>query len=1052
MSRLAVFLLLLATTLSAQTFRGSISGNIVDSSGAALPDALVKATNDATGYTRSTVASGSGDFLLPELPVGIYTVLVNHEGFQSQKLEKVEVAVSKVSNLSVHLSVAQQASTVEVSASALTVETTSTALVGVVNTQVVADLPMNGRDFRQMLKLSPGVSPTTTAVNGSRGNGNNFQIDGADNNDAFQNAAAVNQGGVAGIAGTLLPIEAIDQFSVQTNGSAEVGRNGGGAVNLVIKSGTNALHGSLYYFNRNEALAENSPFATPGSKKRKIRNNQYGFAVGGPVQKNKTFYFLTGEAQQAVAGNGLLATSPSDAWVEQAKQTLAAYNVPVNPAMTSILSVWPARTRNGPAVANNYLSTDQNDYNSYNGIAKVDHVFNEKHSLAVRYYGGTGTQTAQVSSPFREYFQVAPSRMHNYSAVMNNVLSPRLVLQTTVGVNYFKQTFNDADTSPNPVALGFNTGVTDPFLLGSPTMSITGFAGVGSTQPLGRVDVTGHITEGVTYVVGRHQIKLGGEYRHAYLDIFYETNKRGNFTFDGNTGPWRTNSAISSTQRALADFLAGYVSTASGARIVRGQLQRDYRQNSFDWWVHDTFQISSRLSLNFGVRYTYQGPLYDTRDSITNFIPGTGFVVPGKDVDTLYPKDWNNFAPRFGFAYTLDKAAKTVVRGGYGLFYDVPAINFFTANTGVPNGGAAGVNANPGGPSPVYSLTQSGITIQPGVPIFGAANPIPPFGVQSVSQDFRTAYVQNFNLNVQRQLTTSTVLQVGYVGSLGHKLPILRNLNAPIPGTTGSVQSRRPYSGAYPTLAAINDVESIANSEYNSMQASIRQSFWHGVTAQFAYTWSHAIDNGSNGRNTLPANSYDMRSERGNAAFDIRHIFTTFISYDVPSAKRWKQLTGGWQLNSLITAHTGEPIDLRAGTNVSLSGDSLDRVNLIGDPYAGVVQPTSGTAVRYFNPAAFATPAAGTFGNLGRNALYGPGFGAMDFSVFKSNKITERISTQFRVEIFNIFNRTNYANPGTSLASSTSFGLMTSTRNGGSAPGIGFGEPRNAQLALKIIF
>lgn len=428
-------------------------------------------------------------------------------------------------------------------------------------------------------------------------------------------------------------------------------------------------------------------------------------------------------------------------------------------------------------------------------------------------------------------------------------------------------------------------------------------------------------------------------------------------------------------------------------------------------------------------------------------------MTPGVDFGSLYPKDLNNFAPRFGFAYTPGKSAKTVIRGSYGFFYDVPPLNFIVANTGVPNGGAAGVHANPGGPNPVYSIIRSGFTLVKDDPIFGATNPRPPFGVFSVSQDFRVPYVQNFNLNVQHQLSRDIMVQGGYVGSAGHHLSLLRNINAPVPGTTGTTQERRPYNGAYPTLASINELNSIGNSNYHSFQSQLRVTRLKHITAVANYTFGKAIDNGSNVRNALPANSYDLSKERGPASFDISHIFTAYVTYDVPQfGQRLQRLSKGWQVNGLITAHTGEPLDILAGTNVSGSADSRDRVDVVGDPFANVVQPTSGTAVRWFNPAAFARPANGTFGNIGRDAIRGPGFGSFDFSVFKNTSITERISTQFRVEIFNLFNRANYANPGSSLGSSTSFGLITNTRNGSGAPGLGFGEPRNVQLALKFIF
>src|SRR6516164_2287026 len=328
--RLVAFFVL-AHALIGQTFRGSIAGIVTDASGAAVVGAVVKLNNPSTGLSHAVASNAQGQYSFPELPVGGYTLTVSHTGFEAKKFDRVEVAVSRITNLDVQLGIAQQQQVIEVSAAAATLDTTATALVGVVDTKTVADLPMNGRDFRQMIKLAPGVSPASTSVNGMRTSSNNYQIDGADNNDAFQNAAAVNQGGVSGIAGTLLPIEAIDQFSVQSNGSAETGRNGGSAVNLVIKSGTNALHGSAYYFNRNEALAARSPFQTATSPKQVIRNNQFGFSVGGPIVKSKTFFFLNGESQLSNANNSILDTIPSDAWVTAGKNVLAQYAVAVNP-------------------------------------------------------------------------------------------------------------------------------------------------------------------------------------------------------------------------------------------------------------------------------------------------------------------------------------------------------------------------------------------------------------------------------------------------------------------------------------------------------------------------------------------------------------------------------------------------------------------------------------------------------------------------------------------------------------------------------------------------
>jgi Carboxypeptidase regulatory-like domain len=1029
-----------AAVCDAQTFRGSISGRVADSTGGVLPGVTIVATNDATGISRTTTTSTGGDFSIPDLQLGTYTLEGQLQGFQTVRT-KVEVTVSQIASVDLKMGVSQVAETINVTASTLVLDTVSTALSNVVRPKQVQDLPLNGRDFTRMLQLAPGVAGTS--VNGVRTRGNNFQIDGADNNDAFQNIAAVNQGGVSGIAGTLLPIEAIDQFSVQSGGQAEMGRNAGSTVNLVIKSGTNDFHGSAFYFNRNEALSANSPVAAPGADKRPIRNNQYGFSLGGPIVHSKTFFFSTLEIQKLTAGNTIPTTAPSDAWVASATQLMNQFNVPVNPVSVNMLALWPGRT--GGAVAQNFVSTDANTYSSANGIAKVDHTFNSIHSLSARYFGGGGDQVATTNSPYLAYFQAVPSRMHNVSLVGTSVFSSHLVNQLVVGYNYFKQTFNSNDTSANPIAMGFNTGVTDPDLAGPPNITINGFAAVGGTQPLGRVDKTVHFTDSMSYATGAHQMKFGGEARMADLFVFYDSNKRGTFTYDGTVGPWASlpTSQASASLKSLADFMAG--SYATGI-IVRGDTHHDYVQNSFDLFFQDVWSASSRLTFNFGARYTYPGVLGASDGPVTNFLPDKGMV----STDSLYPAQKDAISPRLGVTWVPDDSRKTVIRGGYGLFYDMFAVAFFTANTGFANGGALGVGNNPGGDQPVFSITQRRLTVVNNVPIFGTS-PQPPYGAFAVSQDLKLPYVENFNVNVERQLGPTTIAQIGYVGTRGHRLALMRDINAATPGAT-LAQSRRPYATQYPDLAAINELESIGRSQYNSLQMSLIQNAWHGVSGRLNYTLSHAMDNGSEARNTLPMMQNNIDADWGNASFDIRHVLTAGFTYNIPA---WGsgRLGDGWQLNTIATFTSGSPFTITTGTDASGTGVRSDRPNLVGDPYAGIVQPTSTPlSVQYFNPAAFAAPTPGTFGNLERNALYGPGFKSVDVSVFKTTKLSGGSSLQLRLEIFNLFNTINWANPGAVLGTSTTFGVITNTRNANNAPGIGAGEPFNVQLAAKLIF
>ncbi len=595
----AVLFVVLSGSGLGQTFRGAISGTVTDQTGAVLSGANIKIENQETGLTRELTAGTNGDYAFQDLPLGIYTVTVSQTGFQTVKVEKVNVAVGSVTALPVKLEVARQAMSVEVVSAPVALETESTALNSVVNNTAVQNAPLNGRDFTQLIHLAPGVNGAGS-LNGGRSDQTNWQIDGADNNDLWHNSVAVNQGGVSGIAGTLLPIDAIDQFSVQSSGNAESGRNGAGAVNLVIKSGTNTVHGSLYYFNRNDALAAQNPFAPVGKAKGKLKNNQFGGSVGGPIVKNKLFYFLTYERQKLIIGNNSGALEPSPAWVSLAQGVLSRYNVAVNPVSSNLLSFWPAQGRTGPATNPNAFANDNSDNYSDNVIGKIDYNINDKNTLAFRYFVGTGKQTAPVGapySPFGNYFQIAPSRMHNFSLVHNAVITPKVVNQLVAGVNYFKQVFIDADTSFNPIAAGLNTGVTNPTLIGSPDITVGGFDELGPTPPLGRIDTTGHLTDTLTYTAGAHQLRVGGEYRRSRGDVFYQRNGRGTFAFDGSQGPWANDRTLDGNTKALADFLAGYVQTSS---ITSGDRQRNYYENSVDWFAQDTWKVNKALTLNIG--------------------------------------------------------------------------------------------------------------------------------------------------------------------------------------------------------------------------------------------------------------------------------------------------------------------------------------------------------------------------------------------------------------------------------------------------------------------
>jgi len=1090
-SLLFFVLLGLSPLMVAQTFRGGIAGIVQDKTGAVVPGAKISLTGTNTGLERRTVSTSAGDYSLEDLPLGTYSIVVEAPGFASTKIDKIEVRPGQVYSLAINLPVATSSERVEVNAAAISLDTVSSTNNAVVNEKAVANIPLNGRDFTQLVKIVPGYNGASS-LNGTRTNQNNWQIDGADDNDIWQNSTAANQGGVAGIAGVTIPIDAIDQFTVQTQGNAEVGRNGGGLISLAIKSGTNVLHGSAYYFNRNEFFAARSPFLLPTQRKTKLRNQQFGGSIGGPIVKDKLFYFANYERQQYLIQNSAAATEPTTAYVAAATSLLTLHRIPVNPLSLSVLSLWPEGNRPvGPASAGNYLDPHPQNGYSDNAIGKIDYTLTRRQTLSVRAFIGTGRQFAAAGTNVYQYYQEAPDITQNFTAVHNYAITDRFSNQLLAGVGIFNQTFNDEDHSQDIPALGLDTGVTAPSLFGAPSISISGLDSIGVTQPIGRKDYTGHVTDTATYIVGKHLFRLGGEFRRNYMDLQYQRNTRGTFAFTGlatanstivadlpaGATPYSTDGAYGGADvRALADYLAGYVASSS---FTEGVLRRSIYQKAFDAFVQDQFQVVPKLTLNYGLRYTYNGP-FSSPGVLSDFRPGTagadayGLRIAGQNLSSIYPKDGTNLAPRFGFSYQA--ARKFVVRGTYGIYFDVPNYNgFFDNRPG--NGAAAGVQANPAGATPVVNVSNSFYQWQTGVDPFSAASGPAAQGLATISPNFRTAYIQNFNVNTQYQLNRNTILQIGYVGSLGRRLFDLIDTNQAAPGsglangttTTATLQAGRPYYNDIAIanakkIGAIDQFESEGTSNYNSGQVLLRTSNYHGLTAQASYTYGHALDVVSGTRGFAPQNSANLAGDYGNADFDVRHTFNGYVVYEAPKFTDHLQvLTNGWQGNAFITAFTGIPVAVKLGTSTDRSetGEFQDRPDLIGNPTAGLTRtlfrPTTAGASPYVqwlsnSNGAFALAPIGTFGTLQRNALRGPGFATVDASVVKNTKIRGRVTLQLRAELFNIFNHTNLANPSVGTLSSSTFGRITSTRNNASAPGIGSGEPFNVQFAGKLVF
>jgi hypothetical protein len=595
-------------------------------------------------------------------------------------------------------------------------------------------------------------------------------------------------------------------------------------------------------------------------------------------------------------------------------------------------------------------------------------------------------------------------------------------------------------------------------------------------------------------------LRFGGEYRQAQVDDFYQSGQRGTFTFDGSQGPWTYGIQSANGQTAaatacdalatqnvgktapgftptsnydsnvlsLADFLAGCFT--SPTTIVEGDPKRQVFENTFDLFVQDAWQVTHQLNLNYGLRYDYNGPIHSQYHDLTSFDPTApnGIAVAGVNRPNIYQQFWKSFSPRVGFAYQPASHTNTVVRGGFGMFFDAPYMVPFLNLRGTQNGGPFGVQDNPAGSNPVASANPlPNVSVwSPGQLIFTPlADAIAGAGVINlfaVNPNFRPSYTYSYNLNVQQSFGPDVIVQIGYVGTGARHLLDVRDINqaALNSGNIGIgfngytyQQTTRPYFKQFPNYAVINQVESEDSSNYNSLQALIRTTSWHRLTSQLTYTWSHNLDQETGFIPYLPQNSFDLAAEYGNADFDVRNTLSAYVNYDLPGSSHGpKWLSNGWQIHSLLSFHGGMPFSVTASHENSGNGESADRANQIGNPFAGVNHKIVNGSVQWFNPAAFTDPPLGTYGTSGRGAYRNPGYSDVDFSVFKNTKITERITFQFRAEMFNLFNRINLA-PAGQPSTSDSGGTIGSTFGTYfGAPGIGPGEPFNTQLAGKIIF
>jgi outer membrane receptor protein involved in Fe transport len=1071
-----VLALLAAVPSYAQTFRGSILGTVTDASGAAVVGATVTIHNVATGIDRSTQTNVDGSYLVPELQIGSYDVTVEMNGFQKTVTKGVVVDVASEKRIDAILRPGQVNQQIVVQGEDLPqVDTTNDTLGGTLTQNTVKDLPVNGRDYTKLIYLTPGVAGSpdqisdspgsygTFSINGARGRANNFLLDGTDMNDGYRNDPAINEAGVFGTPATILPIDAVSELKVLSNYQAEYGRNAGAVVNIVTKSGQNQIHGDAFEYFRNNALDARNYFNFVGTQQAPFHNNQYGAALGGPIIKDKTFYYVDYEGQQERVGTVSVATVPDPSCL-----------VASNPVIQALLAhypnndPWPLPNLGVSANCEGSASVVAPSFNKLTSlIAKVDHNINQNNIITGRYYFGDSVQSFPLALTgggilpgFNTY---TPTRVQLVSISYVRVLSPTKVNEARLGWNRFAEGFFPQDQSFQPSSVGLcaassTAGCTGAVTSnqGLPVINVGDFSQLGASHsdPRHRVDSNWQALDNFSWKVGKHDVKFGYEYRRTSIQQFFGVNFRGELDFN-----------------TLDDFLAGNV-TNGGSQSLGDSIRHTY-QNNHGLYVQDTYQLNPRLTFDYGLRWDYFGVVGEKNNlftNVTNFDPVGQTVTltqlgqPG--LRQVYKPDYKNFAPRLSVAWDPFGGGRTIVRAGWGLFFDAISQDVFLGELPYNCAFCPGVAYNPAGPAPISTVEALG-SIANGAPVFAAPSGSPSGNIFAINRNLPTPYLENYNLNIQQQIASKVVLQVGYVGSQGHRLYHYLDVNQPgqaaitafdvafaqantsstgapcyPSGGPGCISSfgvptnfvNNPYGAEY-----INQLQADARSNYNALQTSLRVNGWHGVTSIVNYVWSHSLDTASDSFDfepnaSQPNNSTNPNREYGDSNFDIRNRFTWIFAYDLPHmGGNWQKLKNGWGLNSAVTLQDGQPFQLNYNFegDFSGSGEGFDRPDVVGpvqynfsnpsqflnlSAFATPCTPLSGTALTAFEasgdgPDQNCVPGTRHFGNEGRDSLRGASFKQWDFAIYKNTQITERLGMQLRAEFFNLLNHPNFSNP-----------------------------------------
>jgi hypothetical protein len=1006
-----VALCVLPSCLLAQVNQARMLGTVADQSGGVIVGATVTITDVQKNVSRTLTTDSAGEYVAPNLDPDTYAIRVESKGFKTFTREGMQLGVGQDARVDVALEPGEQTQTITVTEALPLVDTTNATLTGSIDNQTVNEVPLNGRNYVNLLSLRPGFvnapggGATKQTAMGMREMDNFFLVDGVNNYDWATGQQVINGYALAGDAATILPLDAIQEMTTEQNPKAEFGWKPGMQVNIGLKSGTNTLHGSAYAFGRDGAWDAKNFFQPPDLPTPPLAVEQFGATLGGPLKKDKIFWYVGFEAQKLSVGVTPLIGSPVDAAIGDPSLSMVDACNSVGRANVTALSAKLAGLPAGsctplPATASfenlfpinsgtQFVGSPQlvvpsglfglaDNNNTYSGLAKVDYHLNDKNTISGMFFIGQGDgqwvdNPAAISAPWSE--TVLP--FHNRVGSGAWTWTPN-----SNWVNEFKGSYThvyapdlSADRNANPASpwgvsnglptgYGMNTGVTDSTFFGLPRIFITGFTNLGGGNwprfvgPNAYTEFLDHIS----YLHGKHAFKFGGEMTLVRSTGGQVNDPKGRINFRDTTDTTGFN--------ALENFLLGNV--GDGSSIFEGSPVRHVHNEDYAAFIQDDYRVLPTLTVNFGLRYELQTVIQEQNNQLGNFDPNspTGFVQVGKGETSPYNADRNNFSPRIGFAWDVRGDGKTVIRSGASIIHEFQPLSSIMSSAGglgvVPTGaqltGFGGVAIQNSGTIASGTVSPDPLNLTTGwksngaTPIFAGTAQLTctvsePCPIPAFSRNLEMPYFETWNLDVQRMLTNNLSLEVAYLGNRGVKLWGLRDINAPAVGSGGGPL---PYGTQFPYLSNINYLSNMDKSNYNAMQVVLTQRTSHGLSFTAAYTYGHALDDDSaNGGATIPLDNANPGLQYGNSDYDIRHHFTLDVNYALPSRKSPGQILEGWEISSITTLQSGTPWGVEDFANDFSETGEVNNPYSYGETWNFYGKPSDFTAspngIPYFN-------------------------------------------------------------------------------------------------------